>query len=164
MKWIVIVVCGVMLVGCATKQYRTGSVCVTPAVTAGFETSNPIDVKQDIADAIGNKIRPEFKSQIEYYTKMTFVEDCKSADFAINSNLKTIETSVTDSRQIVPFISNTGVSSRTFGVGLGGSFVDNKSKASLAAFDEYAYKSDLSTSITYAVYDAIKKVRYLPAQ
>jgi len=159
MKKLVLVIVAVLLAGCH-GQVRTGSICVEPFSTAGFKTSNPIDIKQDIVDALRDQIPPYFEPSIEKYTKLKAVSDCKTADYTISGKINTVDTEMTGHGLNI-FTGGPTSSGRTFGLGVQGTIVDNKTSKIISTFDMYQHESTLEKTMFTMFRDITHDINYV---
>jgi hypothetical protein len=150
MKRIMLVVAMVMLAGCA---HRSGSVCVTPTVTEGFDTQNPIEVKQDTADIFGKKITSSLKKNIadSHFMNLVLESDCEKANFSLHTTMIGLDTGASPS---VVFDST-----RTFDIILNGRLEDNKTQKNVVAFSDLYASGEMKDTIEYLSRQVVEEIR-----
>lgn len=162
-KLILAAMVAVCMTGCASQKIqRTGSICLEPFKTAGFKTSNPIDVKQDTVDAIRDQMPPWFKQRIEEESPMKFVEDCSQADYKITGRITTVNTSMQGATYVNPFFGNrTNVSHRSFGVGVVCTTYDIKTASIISVYEDYEHGKNLDESLENLAHEFLHTIDYV---
>ena len=94
---IIFVLVLLMLSGCATPPYRTGTIAVQKFTTTNFETNNPFMVKQDAVDKISEQLQTEIKTQVEEKTKMRLGANCLSSDYELIGRVLRVDSDVDSS-------------------------------------------------------------------
>lgn len=90
MAILVLVMTAGMLVGCAGGPMRTGKICVTPVTSAGYTTSDPIEIRPDIVQQVVIMLQAEIIAQLGQEKSLSYIEDCAAANFILTTNLKNL--------------------------------------------------------------------------
>lgn len=80
----------IVLSGCSKTVYRTGTVCIPPVNATKYSTSDPVEIKQDVADVIAVELHKKLPYWVDRDTKMQIVPDCEKADMKLSSSISKI--------------------------------------------------------------------------
>lgn len=110
-------------VGCATTPPRTGTVNLAAVVTKGFGTTDPVDVKQDVADHIGGLMVDKLREWIHQDTKLIVTSE-SPADYILQVRLDRVDP-VTSGRYARTILGNFSAAMRTFHLEASGNLKKN---------------------------------------
>lgn len=159
MKWIVLIVTLSLVAGCG-KTYRTGTICVEPFVTAKFRTTNPVDVKQDVVDAIRDQLQLTIENKLNEESKLAVIADCARADYTLSGKIIKLDTAMQGSIGKSFFGGIQSYSQRSFGVGYACTVKDNKSNEIIMTRDDYMHRRNLESNLDSIGGDLAEDLRY----
>lgn len=146
MKKLILAIGMLILAGCG-RAYRTGTVCIVPFTTANFQTTDPIDVRQEVVDSIAIQIPPAIANKLLDNTQLKFATDCSKSDFTLSGRLHTVNTAQVGSSGLAFFGGRWNYSQRQFGLGIDCSAKDNKTGEIVMNYDDYKQDKNLQETI-----------------
>lgn len=153
-----------LTIGCAKVQ-RTGSICLEPFATAGFKTTNPVDIKIDTVEAIRDQIPAWFKRRIEEESLIKFVDDCSQADYKITGRLTQVDTAMQGGSYINPWTGGrNNYSQRSFGIGIVCTAKNLKTAEVISEYDGYKHRKNLDDSLEDLAYDFLHTIDTIPTK
>jgi len=111
-KCLLLCLCALAM-GCTPAPFRTGSIKINKFDTAGFKTSNPIDVNNRVAENISNTLDADIRKFIKQDSKLQIVDVCQDGGYELNGRLEEVSTE-TDHKYRVVYVA----SIRKFKVGI----------------------------------------------
>ena len=92
MKKILLLCLCVVAAGCVQAPFRTGSIKINKFDTAGFKTSNPIDVNSRVAEDISGALDAEIRKAVVKESKLKIVDACSDGGYELKGRVAEIST------------------------------------------------------------------------
>jgi len=149
-----------LITGCQ-KNYRTGSICIEPFSTNNYKTSNPVEVKQDIVDAINEQIPPALRNKITENSKLIIDTDCTRADYKLTGSLTAVNTALQGSSGKNFFLGGRWhYTQRSFGVGIICSIKNNNTLETILRYENYEHSEDLEETLDNLADEIVDQIKY----
>ncbi len=82
----------VLAAGCTSAPFRTGSIKINKFDTAGFKTSNPIDVNSRVAEDISGALDTEIRKAVIKESKLEITDACSDGGYELKGRVVEIST------------------------------------------------------------------------
>lgn len=73
---------------------RTGSVVVEKFSINGYKTSNPVNIKKDVAEYVQDGLQREILNYLKQDSKLTAADSCDMADYRLVGSVKEINSDI----------------------------------------------------------------------
>lgn len=80
--------------GCTSAPFRTGSVAIEKFSIENYKTSNPVDIKKDVAEFVQKGLYQELHSHMLRDSKLTTAADCSVADYRLTGTITQIDSQI----------------------------------------------------------------------
>jgi len=130
------------LAGCAQHPMRTGSIVVNKFDIKGYQTNNPMQVKDDVLQRLSNDLHVSILKHITNDSKMTLAKDCQDGDFELTGKFEKVNVNLDSHWRVVTVTVN-----QEFDVDVRAELKNCKTGAKVVEFDADEDDEDMNNLI-----------------
>lgn len=119
----------IVLSGCTTTPYRTGSIVVNKFTTASMENRNPIDIRPDVLQIVQDSVQRDIVKFLQEKGRMKIAQSCKDADYELVGSFTEMDMKIDSHFRLV-----TVTVSREFTADIEGRLIDCKTGKTIKEF------------------------------
>lgn len=139
------------LTACSQKTFRTGTIYVTPFDIAGYKTSDPVDIREDVVKGARDNLKKEIERAVLENSRMQLATECARGGYKLTGIID--EVNVETQRRLYK-------SFREFEVEIYGKLIRCDNEQVLEDFSASKSKNDMADLLESLAEKIVKHVQY----